>query len=440
MSDAAARQAPNTETSFRGAFGPLAALALILATGFTAMGSFGVIQDAAKAELHLSDQALALIQGVSAALPLVVFSIPIGLLVDRVNRVRLCVMLSLLWIAGTLATAFASTATLLFLARMLVGTGATGTLTAALSLCADYCLPEARGRALLLVNLGKALGMGLAFALTAWLFGLFLGQVLPDSLGLHAAWRSAHVALAVIGVVSILPLLLLREPARQEVEATAGAPFRVAAAELWARRRFVAPLFGGQIAVVMADAAAGIWVAPVLVRNHHLQPQDFGGWLGLLIFSAGTLGTVVGGITVDLGQKGSRRGGLLLGAVIAAALGVPAALFPVVPSLGGLAAAMFVLCLVGGITSLAVSAALTVFLPNELRGLTIGAFIAIAGLIGFGIAPTLVTWTSGVLGGESHLAPALAIVGVMTSALALASFWLAMRRCPPSAGEYSRAA
>ena len=48
--------------------------------------------------------------------------------------------------------------------------------------------------------------------------------------------------------------------------------------------------------------------------------------------------------------------------------------------------------LCGTVTGLVTSVALTVLLPNELRGLCIGAFIAIAGLIGFGVAPSLVAW------------------------------------------------
>jgi Na+/H+ antiporter NhaD/arsenite permease-like protein len=77
--------------------------------------------------------------------------------------------------------------------------------------------------------------------------------------------------------------------------------------------------------------------------------------------------------------------------------------------------------------------ALTVFIPNELRGLCIGLFIAVAGLIGFGIAPSLVTLVSSLLGGEKHLATALAGVGVGVSIVSLGAFILAMRNAPVSA-------
>ena len=78
------------------------------------------------------------------------------------------------------------------------------------------------------------------------------------------------------------------------------------------------------------------------------------------------------------------------------------------------------------------SVALTVWLPNELRGLAIGAFIAIACLIGFGIAPSLVTVVSGFLGGEGHLAPAIAIVGFAVSIVSVFGFGLAMKGAPDS--------
>jgi MFS family permease len=409
---------------------PLLLLALVATVAFTALGSFGTVQESAKAELDLSDDALALIQGLGAAVPMVLFSVPVGILVDRRNRVRLTVGLAVLWTLGTLLTAFAPSAGWLTAARMLVGIGSTGSLTAALSLCADFCAPAQRGKAMLIVNLGKALGVALGFALTGWLFGLLSDHAAPGWLADMAPWRSTHVLLAMISAMLIVPLLLLREPIRREVEASTNAPFRVVTAELWSRRAFLIPLFAGQIAVVMADVAAGVWVAPVLSRDFGLSPQEFAGWVGALMFGTGVAGAILGGISADLGQKSKLRGGIILGAVIAAGLGIPAALFPLMPSITGFAIALGVLSLCGAVTGLVVSVALTVLLPNELRGLCIGAFIAVAGLIGFGLAPWIVTRVSAFMGGETMLAEALAIVGVSVSTLSFLAFIMAMRRVP----------
>lgn len=420
---------------FASALGPLLLLALLMVIGFAVMGSFGVVQEGAKAELGLSDNVLGMIQGLGAAVPLVLFSIPIGILVDRFNRVRLMLILAAVWTAGTALTAFAPNVATLVVARMLTGIGTTGALTAALSLSADLCAPDQRGRALLIVNLGKALGVAAAFALTGWLFGRFLGHALPDLLAGAPPWRSTHAALALLSAVLLLPLLLMREPARQEVEAGPDAPFRMVVNELWSRRAFLIPLFVGQVAVVMADAAAGIWASPILSRIYGLQPQDFGAWMGAILFGTGVVGAIFGGFAADLGQKSGRRGGLLIGAVVAAAVGIPAALFSISPTVPIFAVAFGTLALCGTITGLITSVALTVLIPNELRGLCIGAFIAIAGLIGFGLAPSLVAGVSTMLGGEHHIGQAQAIVGVTVSLLSFVGFLVAMRRAPQSAIE-----
>ncbi|MET1110494.1 MAG: MFS transporter [Allosphingosinicella sp.] len=404
-------------------------LGLTVGLGFTMMGSFSTVQEGAKAELALSDQSLGLVQGLSAAIPLLLLSIPIGIAVDRSNRLRLLIGLALAWTLGTALTAFAPNTGLLFAARMLTAIGTTGGLTAALSLTADYCAPALRGRGTLVVSLGQRFGIAAAFALPGWLFGQLVAGALPAIGGLEP-WRSTHVLLAALSAALLIPLLFLREPERREVEAGPHAPFRVVAGELWQRRAFLLPLFAGQVSVVMADSASYIWAAPVLSREYGLSPGDFAGWMGLLVFGSGLGGAVLGGVSADLGQKSGRRGFILLGAVIAAGLGIPAALFPISGDIGLFAAALGLLVLCGTLTGLVVAVALTVLLPNELRGLCIGAFIALAGLIGFGVAPSLVTAASSIMGGEQHLAPALALVGVVTSAISFLAFGLAMRRVP----------
>jgi len=120
----------------------LVALSLATGAGFIAMGSFGTVQEGAKAELMLSDYATSMVTGVSAAVPLALLSIPIGILGDRFARVRLLILLAVLWTAGTLLTALASDAQMLCVARMMTATGTTGGVTAALSLAADLCRPE----------------------------------------------------------------------------------------------------------------------------------------------------------------------------------------------------------------------------------------------------------------------------------------------------------
>lgn len=425
--------APTIDTAPPPAIGhsiwPLLLVSLAMLVGFTMLQSFGIMAESAKAEMHLSDDQLAIVQGVSAAIPLLVFSIPIGIWVDRRNRVRILTLMAGAWTAGTFLTAAAPSTAILFAARMLTAIGTTGGLTTVLSLAADYCRPDQRGRGLLIPNIAKAAGIAAGFTVAGLLLGRVSAGQLP-AIFASTPWRSAQWMLGIASALLTLPLLFLSEPPRHEVEAGPGAPFRTLWAEVRARRRWIIPLFIGQTSVVMADAAAAIWVSPVLQRNYHLAPGDFATWLGALVFATGIVGAIVGGVVADLGQKSSIRGGLLIGAVVAAIVGIPSALFPIIPGIAGFAVAIGMLMLAGNVTGLIAAVALTVWLPNELRGLCIGAFIAIAGLIGFGIAPSLVTAVSHALGGERHLATALAIVGVAVSLISVLGFASSMRHAP----------
>lgn len=405
----------------------LVLLAAIMAAGNVMLGTFSALQEPAKAELGFSDIQMSLLNGLAVSIPLALFSIPAGLLVDRAVRVRLLLWTSLAWTAGTILTALAHAMPLLFFARMLTGLGANISTTIAISLAADLSAPERRGRSLLLLTIGKYAGSGLAFALGGGLLGYFVQR---GGLAGMAPWRSVHLALGVASLALSAGVLLLAEPARRELNADRHQPFLQTFRALLAYRRFLLPLFLGQTSVLMADAAAAIWAAPVLSRSFDQSPEQFAGWMGGVIFAAGILGALAGGFAADLGHRSGRRGGVLLGAVVASVIAVPAALFPVAPSLPIFAATLLLFLLGGTVTGLVTATALAVLMPNELRGISVGTFIAVGGLIAFGAAPTLVAWVSGQLGGEAHLAPALAMVGLAVSVLGAAGFALAARRAP----------
>jgi MFS family permease len=404
-------------------------LAVMLASSATMNGIFSTVQEAAKADLRLTDFDLSLVQGLATAIPLALLSIPLGMLIDRWNRIRLLIGLSLLWTVGTLATAYAQSFPVLFLARMATGVSMMGAIAAAISVGADLYPPHQRGRTMLVLTIGRYAGVASAFALGGWLFGLYSGQ--GGLLGL-TSWRSVHLALGVAALILTATLFLVREPERHEVQAGPDAPLRAVLGELWARRSFLLPLFGGQVSIVMVDMAAGIWAAPVLSRSFGLRPDQFAGWMGMVVFGAGVIGSIIGGLSADAGQRTGRRGGILIGAVIASGIAAPAAIFPMMPTVPAFGIAIFILLIGGTITGVVTATTLSVLLPNELRGLCTGLFVATAGVIALGIAPTLVTLISRMMGGDSHLGTALAIVSLVVGFLSFLSFIQAFRKAPAS--------
>ncbi len=405
---------------------PLIVLMLTMISAAATRASLSPLQEVVKTDLRLDDFRMSLVQGLAASLPIALLSLPIGRLVDRTSRVRLLFAMALVWTVGELLTAFAHGFSVLFVARTLAGLGAVCALPAAISVAADLSSSERRGRALLLLSLGVSVGTALAFLLGGSLFQAFGGRT--GSVRGLAAWRAVHLIFAAASALLALLLLLVREPVRREVGVDSQAPLRVALAELWSRRAWLAPLFVGQIGVVMADTAAAVWAAPLLTRVYGLQPGQFAGWMGLVILVPGLLGAVIGGVLADVGQRRRLFGGILFGAVASAALAIPFSLFSAAPSvtLFALMLSGFLFC--GSVAGLVTATAIAVLTPNETRGVALGAFVVLSGIVGLGLAPTLVTLVSAALGGDSHLGVALAVTSLVVSLVSFGGFGLAALR------------
>ena len=423
-----ATAAPEAPPIRRTLWGAILVLAIAVTAGATMRTVFSPLQEAAKQAMGLSDVQLGLIQGVAVAVPMALIALPLGWLADHSNRVRILIALSVIWTIGMALTAFAQDFNLLFLARMLAGVAGNFVVPVAISVAADMCMPERRGRSLLVLSLGNVVGGALAFAIGGALLGAAMENAAPALMGLEP-WRSVSLWFAIASAVLTLPLFFLREPERHEVE-HANAQLKVVAAALWARRGFLLPLLLGQVGVVMADMAAAVWAAPVLIRNYGLTPTEFGGWMGGGLLLAGIVGSVIGGFSADWGHKLKRRGGIVTAAVIAAVIAVPASLYPLAPTTELFGVAFTILMIAGTVAGLVTATAIAVLVPNEERGLCLGAFMILGALIGIGLAPVVVTTASQALGGESQLALALAVTSVVIGVLSLGGFWLAMKNAP----------
>lgn len=405
--------------------GSLGLLSLTILSGVAMQNSISPVQQAVKLELGLSDLQTSLIQGLAVSIPVALLALPLGRLTDRGNRVRLLFIMALVWTAGMALTAFAGSFATLFAARMLANIGAILAIPIAISIASDLSEPGQRGRALLPLSLGKVMGQALAFLVAAKLYGVLSADA--SLAGGLSAWRGVQLAFALFGAALLLPMLLLREPARREQTGSAAMPFRAALAALWSRRGLLVPLFIGQVTVVMADGAALIWAPTVLERDFGLAPPDFGLWLFAVIILSGLAGSVIGGIAADLGHRSRLPRGILIGAVGAALLAIPGAFFPLMPGVAGFAILLALLMLCGTVTGLVTATAIAVLVPNELRGLCLGAFMVVGAVVGYGLGPVLATLVSQLLGGEHELRLALALTTAAVSVIAAIGFVRAMR-------------
>lgn len=412
-------------TAAAGRHAAIGLITLSLLTGTAARYALSPMQELVRLDLGLGDNQMALLQGMAIAVPTALMSVPLGRLVDRGNRARLLMVLALLCAAGTALGALADGFAFAFAARMLLCAAVVAAQPAALSLVSDLTPPDLRGRMITVTALGQALGGTAAYILAGKLLG-WLPALAPALAGALAPWRLVMLAFAGAVLLAAAALSLLREPPRREAAVVAAGSLR----ELWAWRRFMLPLVAGMVTVGMADAAAAIWAVPILTRTFHQSPADFGTWMGLLNLGSGVVGAVLGGVAADLGQRRG-QGGVLSGAVLAAAVSVPAALFCLMPGVAGFAALLALLLTCGACANIAATSAIMVVMPNQLRGICMSVVVAVIGLSAFGIAPLLVSLGAQVFAKGGALEMPLAVVGLATSLMATVAFARA-RRCASS--------
>lgn len=413
------------------------AMVLMLSLILLVAGGMGLaltpLQESLRVELGFSDMQMTLIIGVAKGLPLALLSVPVGLAIDHFNRTRLILFFGLCWTVGTFWTALSTDFISLIFARALVGFGVGSLLGAVLSLIADICMPEKRGRVMLLAGIGSWLGAAVAFGFGGTLFGYFTHSGTQFVPGL-APWRQAVFAFGIVGAVMLIPIALMREPARHEREQHSNAVLPALRA-IWKRRWFLIPIFIGNLTGGVAEGAAALWSAAVLTRRFGLQPDDFGAWMGGVIFVSGVLGSIIGGFAADWGSRRTRRGGVLIGAVIATALSIPAGAFTVMPTVPLYALALGVLLTGGAVVALVGAVAITVLIPNEERGTTLAIMSVIGTVVGLGSAPAVVALGIWIYGDEGHLPETIALVGVATGVLSLIGFVVAMLNAPERHGE-----
>jgi MFS family permease len=396
------------------------------------------LQESVKQSLSLSDNLMALLQGVAVAVPIAVVSIPAGLLADRVSRKRILMVSVALTSLGVFFSALASDFILLFIARCLIGIATPGVVVAVYSMASDLVPADQRGRATMLVAVGEIGGAPAAFA---------LGGLLLVAVGTHPGmtlvgqnlenWRWTLLWMGALLVPILLLLRRVHEPARGEVHLDRP-PLRAVVLELWRYRAVALPLQLGRAMLFIADGAVYVWGAPLFARKFHLAPDRIGAMMGLALLISGLLGPVLGGPLVDFCQ---RRGGPSRAVTVLSIFGfvsAPFALFPLLPDATVAAVALTVFLTLGFTIASAALALTLIVIPGELRGLNVGISLVVGSLFFVGLAPLAVSGLSGLVGGEAKIGVALAVVCIVASVLNAGVLSFSARHFPRPNAELPR--
>ena len=386
-----------------------------------------------KADLGVTDFELSLLNGLAFAVCFTVLGVwPVGQWADRGNRRNLAAAGVFLWSLMTAVCGRVTSYAGLFVARVGVGVGEATLAPAAYSMIADYVPPARRGRALGLFSMGIYFGIGVAIMVT----GLVVQAVgsMPvmhwPVIGEVRGWQVAFLILGPPGMLVSLWLLTVREPARREV---AAATTGVRYADVWRRIRehagFYANLIFGVSMLTLTFNAVAFWIPAHLLRVHELSPLQVAFSYGPIMFVAGSLGILAGGVLADRWRSAGRAdaelqvvlyGALALGPLVIAAFQLRDATL----AIALLAPLLFVTSFPFG----AASAALQMVTPNRFRARTSAIYLLVINLLGIGLGSSAASFVSDVvLQDEQRIGDGVTAVAAVAAPLAA---WLIHRARP----------
>jgi MFS family permease len=354
-----------------------------------------LLVDPIKLDLELTDTRVSFLQGFAFALPYIVMSIPVGRLVDRVNRIFVLVGGVIIWTGATLASGLSQNYGQLMAARMVVGSGEASVSPAAWSLLADFFPPDRLALPTSIFLMGPYLGGGLALmggaSAVQWFASVDLGTL--PVVGELAAWQFTFIAVAIPGLLIGFLLPTIKNPPRQKREAVEQDANNWGDVWKFLRSRariYIAVLLGVPFTVVVLYGLQG-WVPSMLVRVYGWDIPTAGWNYGLLALIAGSGGVLLGPV---IGKYLLRRGHpdypLRIGAAGALGIMVSMSMLPFQDDAFGA-----LVCIGFASFFVALPLALMTYIiqivsPPNMRGVIAGMYVATSNILGLALGPTLV--------------------------------------------------
>jgi MFS family permease len=392
---------------------------------------FSVMIDPIKADLHVTDREIGLLNGVAFGLFFATMGIPFGWLADRWSRKGAMALGVAMWTLATALSGFVHTFPELMAARILVGSGEAGLVPAAYSMIYDRFPKGALARALSVFQVGGWIGTGLALIIAGSAFEVFTdhGHEVPIIGAMHP-WQQTFLALAVPGPLYVAILASLRDSrsARSKVSPNTD---HVAERENYKAAWWIYLLLflamSGQVATSFSFLT---WMPTALVRELHWTAAQVGHTYGTTVLASGPFGLLFGGWLVDkLVAKGMPKPHLLV-AFAAAAISLPLNLafcFAHEPSV--LFPLIGVIHFTATLSTGVLPAFIQIVTPRESRGLVSAIYVLVINFIGLGMTSTLIGWLSARAPQDpSALRSAIAEVVIPSLTVAAILFWQLYRR------------
>jgi MFS family permease len=396
----------------------LAILVLIYIFGSVDRGVISVVAEPLKEAFGLSDSQIGALGGLAYSLPYALFVLPMGWLVDRVNRRVLLSSTVTVWSLCTTFSAFAGSYASLVAARVGVGVAEAPASPASLSLIADTFPQRQRSTAVGVYYSGAAVGQFVIFVLGGWIL-------------LNFSWREVFLVAGVPGLILAgLLFFTTREPVRgafdtvrknrvQQGKGMLGGPSpKQTIKEIFLEPALRNALFANTFSTGVQYSLM-VWLVSFLVRLHDLSVAEAAIWVGVGVGVSQSVGSlVVGPIADRFSQGDAARLALIptLGTAAALVAGLVMTLatnFQVV--IAGLIGVGF---LAGIFVATGYSLILSLAAPDT-RGTTLATGKLLSVLVGGGLIPLMTGVISDAVGGADSLRPAVLATVVLYSVATL---------------------
>lgn len=388
-----------------------------------------------RADLEISDTQISLLGGFAFAVLYTTVGIPIAWLADHRSRRMIISAGIAVWTVMTALCGLAQTFWQMFAARVGVGVGEAALTPSAFSMLSDTFPPNRLARPMGVYMAGGAMGAGMALIVGGAVLAATeaLPTVAVPLLGALKPWQFAFVLVALPGVLAMLLVLSLREPARRgRLDGSpTGAPVspRAAIGYVARRWRIYLPLLGGFALLALFKNAILMWAPTLYIRTFGWTASEIGFAYGLCLLVFGIAGAVGGGWLVDWLRGRGMLDGAPRVAVATMLLCAPAgALMPLMPNAALSLALLALVTMLGFVIAAIVPTALQLVTPNEMRAQVSAVAQFSNNLLGIAFGPTLVALiTDFGFGYDDALRFSMAAVSLTIAPLGALSFGLGIR-------------
>ena len=350
-----------------------------------------------KEDMGLTDFEISFIQGWGFVLAYVIFSIPFGRIVDKVNRVRVLIGGIVIWSVATAACGFSKNSWQLVLSRSGVGAGEAALTPASWSIISDLFPVEKRSFPMSIYLMGPYIGQGLSLLFGAQILRIYNEPVTLFESIIVQPWQIIFLIIAVPGVILGLLMFALKDPVRKEVLISEKEEGTDSIKEVFAyvikNIGAYMPLLIGSAFIVVLLYGVQSWVPTFLHRIHGWEHTRIGDQYGLVALFAGSLGVVSGPMAEKYLTKLNFNAATIIVCIITAVA------LTIIGPITFLSLSSDIVLIGIFITSFFITLPLALFAtslqnitPNQYRGVVTGLYVFTVNITGYGLGPMVVAF------------------------------------------------